>query len=164
MTFYDYLSCVVFILTIAINSLLVYFQKTRQIYNRFGKRAFLVHSLVLTLVWGGFIFTEFLTANSSWRFADKYPGAGLLFLSLGLSMYLLAIKEIGGNAMGNGYFFGYPLRKLGGIYRFIKEPIYWSYAVWFAGWALFTGQKVFLLYVIISIIGLIGIESRVERP
>jgi protein-S-isoprenylcysteine O-methyltransferase Ste14 len=53
---------------------------------------------------------------------------------------------------------------LKGIYSFIREPIYWSYTIWFAGIGLVTSLKVFFVFSAISIIGLIGFESWIERP
>ncbi len=164
MTKYDLISILALIATIAINSGLVYLQKTRQIYLRWGKNAYLVHSVVITAVWGGFIATEFLANATTWRFSHTSPAVGLSIMVVALAIFVAALTQIGGNALANGNFFHYPIRKLGGVYRYIKEPIYWSYAAWFFGLALLTGMKVFLVYVIITIIGLVWFESWVERP
>lgn len=164
MTKYDLISILALIATILINSGLVYLQKTRQIYRRFGPQAYLVHSIVVSLVWGGFIITEFLANATTWRFDHTYPVFGLPIMGAALAVFVAALTQIGGNALANGNFFHYPVRKLSGIYRYIKEPIYWSYAAWFLGLAFVTGMKVFLVYVVITIIGLVWFESWVERP
>jgi protein-S-isoprenylcysteine O-methyltransferase Ste14 len=164
MTKYDLISILALMATIAINSALVYLQKTRQLYRRFGHQAYFVHSVVITLVWGGFIVTEFLANASTWRFNHTYPAIGLPIMAAALTLFVAALTQIGGNALANGNFFHYPIRKLGGIYLYIKEPIYWSYAAWFFGLAFLTGMKVFLAYVVITIVGLVLFESWVERP
>jgi protein-S-isoprenylcysteine O-methyltransferase Ste14 len=81
-----------------------------------------------------------------------------------LVLFGLALQQIGWSALGNGNFFGRPLRKLAGIYKYIHEPIYWSYAIWFAGIGLVTSLKSFFVFSLVSIIGLVGVESWVERP
>ena len=164
MTKYDLISILALVATIAVNSGLVYLQKTRQIYQRFGHQAYLVHSVVITLVWGGFIVTEFLANATTWRLGHTYPAIGLPIMAAALAVFVAALTQIGGNALANGNFFHYPIRKLGGIYCYIKEPIYWSYAAWFFGLALLTGMKVFLVHVVITLIGLVCFESWVERP
>jgi protein-S-isoprenylcysteine O-methyltransferase Ste14 len=154
MTKYDLISILALLATIIINSGLVYLQKTREIYRRFGRRAYLVHSIV----------TEFLANATTWRFSHTYPMVGLPIMAVALVVFVAALSQIGGNALANGNFFHYPVRRLGGIYKYIKEPIYWSYAAWFFGLAFVTGMKVFLVYVVITIVGLVWFESWVERP
>ena len=151
-------------MTISINSGAVYLQKTRHIYDRFGNNGYTAHVILVSAVWGTFIATEFLTSRSTWRFSHAYPVAGLVVMGIALALFVSAMREIGSHALSNGNFFGQPIKQLGGIYRYIREPIYWSYAVWFLGLCLLTSQKVFLAYAVISIIGLVGFESWVERP
>jgi protein-S-isoprenylcysteine O-methyltransferase Ste14 len=163
-TNYDYLSISLLILAIGVNSALVWLQKTRQIYQRFGKRAHGVHGSLISVFWGAFIISEFVDNSSTWRLPHAYPIAGLTLMAGALLLFGLALQQIGWDALSNGNFFGKPMRKLGGVYRYIREPIYWSYAVWFAGIGLVTSLKAFFIYTLISIIGLVGVESWVERP
>lgn len=164
MTPYDYSSIGLLVLTIAVNSTLVYFQKTRNIYQRFGPHAYTVHVWTITIFWGAFIISEFLNNRSTWRLMHSYPLIGYTVMGAALVLFFLAIKQIGWSALGNGNFFGSPHRRLGGIYNYIREPIYWSYTIWFAGIGLVTSLKSFFVFSIISIIGLVGVESWAERP
>ncbi len=161
---YDYIAIAALVLAILANSAAVYLQKTRDIFKRFGSSAFTVHSLLISIPWGFFILTEFLANKSSWRLDHTYPEIGYVIMAIALALFIAAIQQIGVNALGNGYFFGRPYRKLGGIYRYVPEPIYWSYTIWFAGIGLVTSLKVFFIFSIISIIGLVGFESWIERP
>lgn len=164
MTSYDFASILLLILAIATNSTLVYLQKTRNVYKRFGQRAYGMHGILISLLWGVFIISEFVNNRSTWRFSHGYPTFGFAVMAAALALFGLAIQQIGWTALGNGYFFGKPLRKLGGVYKYVPEPIYWSYAIWFAGIGFVTSLKVFFVFTIISIVGLVGIESWVERP
>ena len=161
---YDYIAIGAFIFTILFNSGTVYLQKSRNIYQIFGSKAFTVHSILISIPWGFFIFTEFLANRSNWRLDHSYPVLGISIMAVALAMFIAAIWQIGSGALGNGYFFGRPLRDLQGIYRYIKEPIYWSYTIWFFGLAFLTSLKVFFVYMVISVIGLVWFESWVERP
>jgi protein-S-isoprenylcysteine O-methyltransferase Ste14 len=163
-TKYDYIAIAALIFTILFNSAAVYLQKTKQIYSRFGVSAFTVHSVLISIPWAVFIGTEFLANKSTWRLEHTHPVAGYLIMAVALILFIAAIRQIGANALGNGFFFGHPLRNLKGIYSFIREPIYWSYTIWFAGIGLVTSLKVFFVFSAISIIGLIGFESWIERP
>ena len=163
MTLYDYLAVAALILAIGVNSLSVYLQKTKGIYDRFGRKALLVHGSIVTVAWGIFIITEFTLVNSSWKLVRVYPLLGLLTMGTALCLFILAVRQIGRRALVNGNFFGQPVRRLNGIYRFIRNPIYWSYVLWFIGLGLLTGLKGFFLIAVIAVIGLIGIESRIER-
>ncbi len=163
MTFYDFLSAGALILAIGVNTITIYLQKTRGLYDRFGKNAGRVHGIIISIFWGLFIISEFLISNSSWRIAESYAVVGALVMSLALVIFIAAIKQIGFQALGNGNFFGSPTRKLKGVYNYIPEPIYVSYTVWFLGIGLITAQKGFFVLAILSIVGLIGVESRVEQ-
>lgn len=164
MSSYDFLAIGLLVLAIGVNSGLVYLQKTRGLYDRFGPSAYRVHGAILTVFWGSFIGSEFLVSRSSWRLGLHYPLAGGLVMIMALALFCLALQQIGWPALSNGNFFGQPIRKLGGVYRYIREPIYWSYTIWFAGIGLVTGQKAFFVISLVSLIGLVGIEAWVERP
>ena len=164
MTIYDWVSIVMLLLTIAVNSASVYLQKTRRIYDKFGSRGYAVHTGLISFVWGAFIITEFLANRSTWRFSHAHPLPGLVIMAVALALFIAALQQVGSNALSNGNFFGRPLRKLGGVYRYVREPMYMSYAVWFLGLCLLTSMKVFLVYSAITLVGLVGFESYIERP
>ncbi len=152
------------LLTIAVNSLAVYLQKTRQVYNRFGTHGYAVHTVIISVFWGAFIITEFIANKTTWRFGHNYVVPGLLIMALALALFAAAFQQIGSSALSNGNFFGRPLRQLRGVYTYIREPMYVSYVIWFLGLCLLTSMKVFLVYAAITLVGLVGLESYVERP
>ena len=123
-----------------------------------------MHSIIISIFWGAFIATEFLANQSTWRTALAYPVLGWSIMAVALTIFILALRQIGYRALANGNFFEQPVRTLGGIYKIIPEPIYASYSLWYAGIGLITSLKVFFVLAIISLIGLIGLEAWVERP
>jgi hypothetical protein len=163
-TGYDYLSISLLILAITANSTLVYLQKTRHLYQRFGNRAHGIHGSILSVFWGAFIVSEFVNNHSAWRLAHSYPIIGLMLMASAIVLFGLAIQQIGWGALSNGNFFGQPMRKLGGVYDYVHEPIYWSYVIWFSGIGIVTSLKSFFVFSVISIVGLVGLESFIERP
>jgi len=164
MTKFDYFAIAALVLAIGINSLTVYLHKKYRVYDRFGHNALTVHSTLISIFWGGFIATEFLASKSTWRTALAYPVLGWLIMAVALTIFILALRQIGYRALANGNFFGQPLRALGGIYKMVPEPIYVSYSLWYAGIGLVTSLKVFFVLAIVSLIGLVGLEAWVERP
>ena len=116
------------------------------------------------IFWALFIGSGFLVNRSSWRLGLDYRLAGGLVMIIALVLFCLALQQIGWPALSNGNFFGQPIRKLGGVYRYIREPIYWSYTIWFAGIGLLTSQKAFFIISLVNLIGLVGIEAWAERP
>ncbi len=162
--FYDILAIAFLIIAIGTNSCSVYLQKRYRYYDKFGRNGYAIHSVVISIAWGSFVLTEFLAANSSWRLDNAYPVLGYAIMLVALVIFILAFKQIGIHGLGNGNFFGRPLRRLGGIYKNIPEPIYVSYSLWFLGIAFVSYLKVFFLLTIVGFIGLIFIEARVERP
>ncbi|MGH7240555.1 MAG: methyltransferase [Candidatus Saccharimonadales bacterium] len=165
MTIYDTLAMALLIITITVNSSLAYLQKTRHIYRRFGKKSLRLHGTIISVFWGLFIASEFLSSRSTWRFDRNYPLSGFGLMAIAVVMFGLAIKQIGFPALANGNLLSEPSnKKLKGIYRYIREPIYWSYSIWFAGIGLASSLKVFIVLSLIGVIGLVGVESWAERP
>lgn len=163
MTSYDYLAYLLLIAAIGVNSMSVYAQRRWKVYDRFGKNALTVHSVIIGLFWALFIGSEFLLSQSSWRLDEPNRLIGLTVMGVALSLFVAAMRQIGAGGLGNSNFFGGGIKKLRGVYLYLYDPIYWSYSLWFLGLAYVTGQKGFFVITIISVIGLIGIESRVER-
>lgn len=164
MTIYDKIAIALLILTIIVNCVTVHLQKTKRIYDRFGRHALTVHSVIVSIFWGLFIISEFVTNKSTWRLENSYPLIGYTIMAVALTIFILAIRQIGYKALSNGNFFGQPWKDLKGIYKVLPEPIYISYTVWFIGIGLASSLKVFFVFAVISLIGLVVIESRVERP
>lgn len=162
--FYDILAIVLLIVAIGVNSLSVYAQKKYKFYDRFGANGYAIHNVIISLAWGVFIISEFLAARSDWRLENSFPLVGYGIMAIALLIFILAMQQIGRHALGNGNFFGKPLRKLGGIYSVLPEPIYVSYSLWFLGIGLVSSLKVFFILAVVGFVGLVFVEARVERP
>lgn len=146
-----------------INSVLVWLQKTRHIYSRFGKHALSVHSLVLTLVWGLFVASLWLLPSSSLRSTGlRIPFIGLILLAAGVLLFTTAYRQIGSGGFNNANFFGGPTKQLNGIYRYCNDPMYVSYSLLLLSGAFMTGIVTYVLLSVIAAIGLLGFESRAE--
>ena len=161
---YDALTISLLVVAIGANSLSVYVQKRYGYYTKFGDKAYTIHSVVILVAWGIFIVSEFVAALSSWRLESTYPLIGYGIMITALTIFILALRQIGIHGLGNGNFFGKPVRKLGGIYKIIPEPIYVSYSLWFLGIGFATSLKVFFVLAFASFVGLVLVEARVERP
>lgn len=164
MTIYDKVAIALLLITIFVNCVTVYLQKTRRIYDRFGRHALTVHSIIVSIFWGLFIISEFVASKSDWRLDNTFPVIGYGIMFVALAIFILAIREIGYKALSNGNFFGQPTKQLKGVYKYVPEPIYVSYTLWFVGIGFASSLKVFFVFAVISLIGLVVVESRVERP
>jgi len=160
--FYDYLAIGTLVLAILVNTLTVYSHRRWGIYARFGQRAWAVHQLVLTMFWGLAVAAGFLLQRSEFVLERQYPVFGGLIMIAAIVLFAAAIKQIGAQGLGNGNFFGQPVRKLRGVYLWMENPIYISYVMWYAGLMAATAHITFGIMSLISVIGLLGIESKIE--
>ncbi len=163
MTIYDVLAILSLLFAIGINSLLVYLQKKHALYKPFGSRGLGVHSTVLTVVWGGFIYACTQLHQSSWQFEPERL-LGAFMIAVALTVFVLSVRQIGTGALVNANFFGEKIRTLKGIYNYIPEPIYASYVVLLAGLGFYSGQVGFLMLSTVAFIGLYTIERAAEQP
>lgn len=162
MSLYDCLAIGLLVLAIGVNSVSVYLQKSRHIYKRFGSNALKVHSAIISFFWLLFIGSEFLVSRSSWS-QTAYPILGLTIMAVALIIFVAAFRQVGLQGLGNGNFFGHATRRLKGIYRFMPEPMYLSYVIWFMGLGMLTGQKAFFLIALVAFVGLFFVEAQIER-
>ncbi|GAC1387419.1 MAG: hypothetical protein NVS1B7_1220 [Candidatus Saccharimonadales bacterium] len=161
---WDYCALIALPAAIAVNAISVYLQKSRNFYTKkFADHAWLVHRIIISIFWGLAVLAGFGLAYSPWKYSKTNVPLGALLMTVAVVLFVLAIKQIGSQALGNGNFFGQKLRNLGGIYRYLKNPIYLSYAVWYVGLTFVTQKKTFLLMALIVIIGL-RVETYVEQP
>lgn len=162
MNIYDYFAIAALTLAIIVNTLTVYLQRTRDIYKRFGKRAWMVHQIILTLFWGLAVLAGFGLGGSNFSIDRTFPLVGFSIMMGAVLLFAAALKQVGSQGLGNGNFFGKPVKKLGGVYKLINDPMYFSYFFWYLGLALTTGKITFFIMAGIVVVGLIGVESRLE--
>ncbi|MBW3591817.1 MAG: phosphatidylethanolamine N-methyltransferase family protein [Actinobacteria bacterium] len=163
------LTMVAFALAAGVNTGSVALQsRTGVMTRRFGARAWYVH-LGLTLpAWGAFIFLLVdLGHHVRWPLPAELMGAGVALLLVGIGLWVATFIQLGLERVANGYFFGRgPTEAVeGGVFRWLRNPMYDSYFMVFLGLALFKANAVYLLMAAESYLLFNVIEARVEnRP
>lgn len=151
-----------FILAITVNSTSVYLQKHRGIYTR-CKHGMYVHGLVITPAW--ILFVLLLSGLNRHNTVNiPHTGvAGPFFVFIAILLFVAAISKIGTQALLNGNFFQKVEIVNTGMYRYVKNPIYDSYALLFIGLGLTLHNGSFLIIAAVSLLGLNCIESKIEQ-
>jgi protein-S-isoprenylcysteine O-methyltransferase Ste14 len=134
---------------IAINSLAVWAQKRHRFHDRvFGRGAWPAHIALLVVVWSTaialIVVLGVVGPEVSWPLPTWVRPLGLVVTVAASVVFGLAIRALGAQALFNGNFFGRGRFTEGGIYAVLADPIY-------------------LLFAVVSLVGLQGVEARVER-
>ncbi len=159
---YLMLTITAFILAITVNSTSVYLQKQWGIYKRF-KHGMYVHGLVITPAWVLFIL---LLSGLNRHYTINIPHTGVagpLLVLVAIVLFVAAISKIGSQALLNGNFFKKVKIVNTGVYRYVKNPIYDSYALLFTGLGLTLHNGSFLIIAATSLLGLNVVESKIEQ-
>jgi len=92
-------------------------------------------------------------------------GAGLAGLVAATALWISAAQQLGPATVANGNFFGRgetsPARL--GPYRWLRDPMYDSYALALLSWAFYRGNGAFIALAAESVVLLNMVESRTER-
>jgi protein-S-isoprenylcysteine O-methyltransferase Ste14 len=153
---------------IAVNCVAVWAQKHHRCYDRvFGQRAWTAHIALLVAVWGvAIVLIVVLVLEGpelSWPLPTWVRPFGLV-VSLGATLIFgRAIRALGVQALFNGNFFGRGRFAEGGVYAWLRDPMYVAYTLSFVSLALREADAVYLLFALVSLVGLQGAEARVER-
>jgi protein-S-isoprenylcysteine O-methyltransferase Ste14 len=160
---------VAFVVAIAVNCVAVHLQKRHRLYDRwFGAHAWTAHIVLLVMVWGtvvvSLIVLALVGADPSWPWPDWVRPIGLLVSLAATLIFGTAIRRLGVQALFNGNFFGHgrPFAHTG-VYAYLRDPMYLAYTLTFVGLALRLADGVYLLFALVSLVGLMGVEARVER-
>lgn len=161
-----YITSLILIMAVAANSISVYSQKRYNFYTKnFGKKDQTIHSLVIMPFWA--IFLAFVSRLNN-NMQLKYGFINLWFvevivLTVAVVLFISSIKIIGSGALVNSNFFTPQKKVESGIYRYLKNPIYDSYALFFLGLGLiYSNWGYFALSALIWLL-LICVEARVEK-
>lgn len=158
-----------FMVAIAVNCVAVHLQKRHRLYDRwFGARAWSAHIVLLVLVWGtvvvSLVVLVLVGPDPSWPWPGWVRPAGLVVSLVATLIFGMAIRRLGIQALFNGNFFGRGRHvDRNGIYGYLRDPMYVAYTLTFVGIALRMADGAYLLFALISLVGLIGVEARVER-
>lgn len=153
---------------IAINSVAVWTQKQHRFYDRvFGRRAWPAHIALLVVVWGvaiGLVVALVVVGPEvSWPLPAWVRPFGLVVTVAASVVFGLAIRALGAQALFNGNFFGRARFADGGVYAVLADPMYVAYTLSFVSLTLREADAVYLLFAAVSLVGLQGVEARVER-
>lgn len=150
------------LLAVAVNSCSVYMQRRRRIYDKF-RHGLLLHALVILPFWllFGFLVS---TLDKHYKLQTvSLPILGYLLVALATSIFIAAIYVLGPGSLINSNFFKAERATQKGIYKFLKNPIYDSYWLFFLALGFITSNAAFFIVAGLSFIGLNIIESGIER-
>jgi protein-S-isoprenylcysteine O-methyltransferase Ste14 len=153
---------------IAVNCVAVWAQKRHRFYDRvFGRRAWPAHIALLVTVWSTAIVLIVVLVlegpEISWPLPVWVRPIGLAVSLAATLIFGQAIRALGAQALFNGNFFGRARFAEGGIYGRLRDPMYVAYTLSFVSLALREADAVYLLFALVSLVGLQGVEARVER-
>jgi protein-S-isoprenylcysteine O-methyltransferase Ste14 len=127
-----------------------------------------VHLGLVTTAWGVFVLTLFHPGvQVRWPLSRSLRPAGFVLLGVSASIWLWAAARLGPTRLANGPFFGRgPATAVrDGPYRWLRNPIYDSYALAFVGAGLVKTNAAFFLLAAESYLLLNVMEAGVEnRP
>lgn len=156
------ITCFSLLLAVAVNSCSVYLQKQRRIYDKF-RHGLLVHGLIILPFWLAFGFLA-STLGSNYRLPTiPLPALGYVLTAAAICMFVTAVYSLGPGSLVNSNFFKATAFTKKGIYKFLRNPIYDSYWLFFLALGFITSNAAFFIIAGLSFIGLNVIESRIER-
>jgi len=156
-----YISIVLFLVALAVNSLAVYFQKKNLIYDKYFSDGHKAHCTILGTVWTPFLFSV-VWLGFSGPSLSKYPLIGWPIFLVATVLFCLSYRQIGIDGVTNKDIFTNERKELGGVYRYVPGPMYLSYTLLFFGWGVISGVTGFYLLSIVSVLGLQIIEAKIE--
>lgn len=159
----------VFAMAAGFNTLSVAWQQKRHWFTRrFGKQAWYVHLALTTPIWGLFLVLQGrLGSQVHWPVAPELKPAGVALWAVGVALLLATSWQLGLTRTFNGYFFGRGRKEPvnGGVFRWLRNPMYDSFCILFVAEAFWLGNAVYLVLAAESFLLLNQIEARVEnRP
>lgn len=156
------------VVAIAVNCAAVWAQKRHRFYDRrFGRYAWPAHIALLVVVWGGavalIVVLVYAGPEVSWPLPQWVRLPGLAVGVVATTIFGIAIRQLGAQALFNGNFFGHgrPFNRHG-MYALLADPMYASYTLSFVAVALREADAVYFLLALVSFVGF-KVEAWVER-
>jgi len=154
-----------------VNTLSVHLEKTRSwLGRRWGKHAWKMHLAIITPGWvlaplvGIRLSTEVQWELPHWTNGWAQAG-GILLCIAGTGLVLDTVRRLGFTNTLNGREFGQgkPAIVTSGGFRFLSNPIYTGFALWWGAVSLLSGNAVFFVMAGTSFLALNCCEARVEN-
>ena len=143
-------------------------QRGQHLTRRFGRAAWPVHLALITPPWALFLLSVAkLNRRARWPLPAMMRSLGVPVLAAAGLLWTAAFKKLGRARMANGYFFGAAdsERVSEGVFRWLENPVYDSYALALVGKALLRADARYLVLAAESLLLLNGLEASVEnRP
>ncbi|MHB8614230.1 MAG: methyltransferase [Candidatus Dormibacteraceae bacterium] len=129
-----------------------------------GRRAWQLHVALITPGWLLFLCSLPAVRRDPALQIRRRRTVGLTLIGAAAGLWLAAARQIGGARVFNADAFGaVPARRIrAGPYRWLRNPIYDSYAMALAGGAFLTGSGGYLVLTLESLILLNLVEAAVE--
>lgn len=150
------------LLAVAVNSCSVYMQRHRGIYDRF-RHGLLLHAIVILPFWLLFGFLVSTLDRHCRLQTVSLPILGYLLMALATSIFIAAIYVLGPGSLINSNFFKAGRATSKGIYKYLKDPMYHSYWLFFLALGFISSNAAFFIVAGLSFVGLNIIESATER-
>ena len=143
-------------------------QRHRWLTRRFGSRDWYAHLILITpgYLWLFHALKE-LPGAVRWPLPAAWQRFNQPVLAASTLLWLEAYRQLGLAEMLNRNFFrgGSTRAARGGMFRWLRDPVYVSYVLAFVGWALRRRNAVYLLLAAESFLLLNVLEAKVEnRP
>jgi len=165
-----FLTMLTFAVAAGVNTLSVDVQQRHQLLTRIFKRWDWYAHLALILpgwMWFFFFLLHDVGKRARWPLDARLRPAGLFLSGAGTLLSLVSIVQLGPERTLDGYFFGRPDREevSGGLFHWLRNPMYDGYVLTFVGTALRKANAAYLLLAMESFLLLNVLEARVEnRP
>lgn len=158
---------VLFALAAAVNTSSVALQQRHRYLTRsLGQTGWYAHLALITPPWALFLLSlAKLDKGNRWRLPAQMRPLGAPVLAAAGLLWAAAFKKLGPARMANGYFFGAadsgPVTD--GVFRWLENPVYDSYALALVGQALLRSDARYLVLAAESMLLLNGLEASVEN-
>lgn len=156
-----------FALAAAVNTSSVALQQRHRYLTRsLGRAGWYAHLALITPPWALFLLSlAKLDRASRWRLPVQMRPLGAPILAAAGLLWTLAFKRLGPARMANGYFFGaadsQPVTD--GVFHWLENPVYDSYALALVGQALLGADARYLVLAAESVLLLNWLEAGVEN-
>jgi protein-S-isoprenylcysteine O-methyltransferase Ste14 len=154
-----------FIVVVIINSVVVYAQHRFKVYTRlFGRYDWGVHTILLTIIWVGFLFAIIIFQPPNWPLPSALRLLSIIAATAGIWLVVESWIKLGTAGVCNGRSFGRGPTKLltDGIFR-LRNPMYTGFVLLFVSAGFWLENAAYLWLAFCSFVLLNLFQARIER-